>query len=116
MTKKEKTMPFVGKPITFEEAVQRAKEAGHTHDYVQANYAKVVAEVEAEYGPQVPAMVLRRGRPRKGEVAETVQVKSIKMTPDFWEAFEAQAENAGLNMHAAMRAALVEWADRHRAS
>ena len=109
-------MATIGKKITLDEMLARAKKDNHTHDYVQANYAKVVAEVEAEYGPHVPAMILRRGRPRKGEVAETVQVKSIKMTPDFWEAFQAQAEAEGLNLHAAMRAALVEWASRHRAS
>jgi len=109
-------MATIGKKITLEEAIRRAQQDHHTHDYVQANYAKVVAEVEAEFGPQVPAMILRRGRPRKGEVPAMVQVKSIKMTPDFWEAFQAQAEAAGMNLHAAMRAALVEWASRHRAS
>jgi hypothetical protein len=52
---------MIGKKITLDEMLARAKKDNHTHDYVQANYAKVVAEVEAEYGPQVPAMILRRG-------------------------------------------------------
>jgi hypothetical protein len=105
-----------GKKVTLDEMVAKAKNDHHTHDYVRANYAQVVTEVEAELGPQVPAMTLRRGRPRKGELPETVQVKSIKMTPDFWKAFQAQADAAGMNLHAAMRAALVEWTSRHRAS
>ena len=115
VNKQGKLLPL-GKPITLDEAILRAREDQHTHDQVRANYAQVVADVEAELGPQVPALVLRRGRPRKGEQAETVQVKAIKMPPSFWETFQAQAEASGMNLHAAMRAALVEWSSRHRAS
>ena len=50
------------------------------------------------------------------KVPATVPVKSIKMTPGFWVDFQAQAEAAGMNLHPAMRAALVAWASRHRAS
>lgn len=118
MTRKSQTNKLLplGKPVTLDEALRRAREDGHAHDQVRENYAQVVAEVEAELGPQVPALVLRLGRPRKGEQAESVQVKAIKMTPAFWDTFQSQAEAAGMNLHAAMRAALVEWSIRHRAS
>jgi hypothetical protein len=109
-------MATIGKKISLDEMIARARKDNHTHDFVQANYAQVVAEVETELGPQVPPITLRRGRPRKGETADTVQVKSVKMTPDFWISFQALAEADGMNMHAAMRAALVEWMARHQAS
>jgi hypothetical protein len=78
---------------------------------LQARYAASLDEAEAEFGPEVPS--LKRGRPGKDEDVEPVQAKSVKMPPAFWIAMERKAKQAGLSLHAAMRAALFEWASKH---
>lgn len=78
---------------------------------LQARYRASVEEAEAEFGPEVPS--LKRGRPEQGRDVEPVQAKTVKMPPAFWIALERKAKERGLSLHAAMRAALFEWAARH---
>lgn len=72
-----------------------------------------IAALAREYGPQRPAFLCTKGRPRKGTLATPVQPRVIKMSPAFWETMGALAEESGLTLHAAMRQALVKWAQDH---
>ena len=54
------------------------------------------------------SMMLRRGRPANGEVRQTV-TKSIRLPAEIWEEVEARAKAKHLNMHQAMRTALLNW-------
>jgi hypothetical protein len=63
--------------------------------------------------PQLPAgsVLLRRGRPSKGESRKTV-VRSVRLPEDVWREVEAKARSKHLNLHQAMRAALLGWLQR----
>ena len=88
---------------------------GEPLEIVQARHAEDVAWANAHKNQLIEGMTRIRivpGRPPKGEEAP-VQVKTVKMPESFWENFQAQAQAAGLTLHAAMRSALIEWAARH---
>ncbi len=80
---------------------------------VLKNYELEVREAEQACGPQVPALLVGSGRPRKGQEPGEIQVKALKMPTLFWMQLARKAEAQGLSLHAAMRIALVEWAARH---
>lgn len=106
-----KLLPL-GKKTPLQEALKKAKQDGHTHDAVQANYAREAMAVEAELGPQVPAILTPQGRPRKGQVVEAAEVHPLRVKPSIWSAFAAKAKTAGLTPNAAAQLALMEWAKR----
>lgn len=54
------------------------------------------------------AVLLRRGHPGKGKSRKTV-VRSVRLPEDVWKEFERKAEAKQLNVHQAMRAALLRW-------
>lgn len=54
------------------------------------------------------AMLLRRGHPGKGKHRETV-VRSVRLPAAIWAEVEAKAKAKHLNLHQAMRAALLGW-------
>ncbi len=90
---------------------------GEPLETLKARHAADVAWAEAHRKESLARAVRIRivpGRPPKGEEAP-VQVKAVKMPPEFWDAFQAQAQEAGLTLHAAMRNALLEWAGKHKA-
>lgn len=80
---------------------------------VLENYAKEVQEIERDMGPQIPALLVGSGRPRKGQEPGEIQVKALKMPVPFWEQLAIKAKGQGVSVHAAMRMALVEWVSRH---
>lgn len=54
------------------------------------------------------AVLLRRGRPGKGESRKTV-VRSVRLPEAIWKELESKAKKKHLNVHQAMRAALLGW-------
>ena len=54
------------------------------------------------------AVLLRRGHPGKGRSRRTV-VRSIRLPESVWKQLEAHARAKHLNLHQAMRAALLGW-------
>jgi hypothetical protein len=66
--------------------------------------------ISRAFPPRLPSP--KRGRPPKGAKVEPVVVKAVKMPPDFWNALEVAARARGITLHAAMRAALVDWLGR----
>jgi len=107
----KKLLPL-GKTITLEEALARARHDGHTHEDVQANYAREVAATEAELGPQVPALLSPQGRPRKGDNVEAAEVHALRVKPSVWQALVSKAKAAGMTPNAAAQLALIEWTNR----
>lgn len=57
------------------------------------------------------AVLLRRGRPRKGKRRTTV-VRSVRLPASLWKEIEQAAHAKHLNVHQAMRAALLGWIRR----
>lgn len=57
------------------------------------------------------AVLLRRGHPGKGKSRKTV-VRSVRLPAAVWRRVEATARSRHLNMHQAMRAALLGWLRR----
>jgi len=106
-----KLLPLGGR-ITLKEALDLARMEGHTHDAVQADYAREVEEVESEVGPQVPPLLTPQGRPRKGQSVEAALVHAIRVKPSVWEGFCLKARAAGLSPNAAAQIALMEWMHR----
>lgn len=63
--------------------------------------------------PQVApdAVLLRRGRPAKGESRKTV-VRSVRLPAALWKELDAKARKQHLNPQQAMRSALLGWLRR----
>ena len=57
------------------------------------------------------AMLLRRGHPGKGKQRTTV-VRSVRLPEALWQELERTAHSRQLNLHQAMRAALLGWLRR----
>ena len=57
------------------------------------------------------AVLLRRGRPRKGR-KRTSTVRSVRLPEALWTEIERIARSKRLNLHQAMRAALLGWVRR----
>jgi len=57
------------------------------------------------------AVLLRRGRPAKGR-RHTSTVKSVRLPEALWKEIERTARAKRLNLHQAMRAALLGWIRR----
>lgn len=54
------------------------------------------------------AMLLRRGHPGKGKGKATIS-RSVRLPPAVWREIEKEAKRRHLNLHQAMRAALLGW-------
>ena len=54
------------------------------------------------------AVLLRRGRPRQGK-KRTSTVRSVRLPDALWKELERAARAKSLNVHQAMRAALLGW-------
>ena len=59
------------------------------------------------------AVLLRRGRPGKGP-RRTSTVRSVRLPETLWREMEQAARAKGLNLHQAMRGALLGWLHRAR--
>ncbi len=57
------------------------------------------------------AVLLRRGHPGKGKQRTSV-VRSVRLPAPLWEELERTARAKRLNLHQAMRAALLGWIRR----
>ena len=57
------------------------------------------------------AVLLRRGRPGRGH-RRTSTVRSVRLPEALWTEMERTARSKGLNLHQAMRAALLGWIRR----
>lgn len=53
-----------------------------------------------------------RGRPRKGEETGPTIPRSIRFPAPVWKRLEQRAKAEGITLHAALRAAIIEWAGR----
>lgn len=53
-----------------------------------------------------------RGRPRKGEETGPTVPRSIRFPAAVWKRLEERAKAEGISLHAALRAAILEWAGR----
>jgi hypothetical protein len=51
-----------------------------------------------------------RGRPRKGQETGPTIPRSIRFPAPVWKRLEKRAKAEGITLHAALRAAILEWA------
>src|SRR5260221_13755035 len=63
--------------------------------------------------PELPpdAVLLRRGNPGKGKSRKTI-ARSVRLPATVWRDVEKKARSKHLNLHQAMRAALLGWLHR----
>lgn len=54
-----------------------------------------------------------RGRPRRGEETGPTVPRSIRFPDSIWKQIEERAAAEGITLHAALRAAVLEWMARH---
>ena len=54
-----------------------------------------------------------RGRPRRGEETGPTVPRSIRFPDSIWRQIEKRAAAEGITLHAALRAAVLEWMARH---
>ena len=54
------------------------------------------------------ALLLRRGHPGKGKSRSTI-VRSVRLPESLWKELEKVARDKDMNLHQAMRAALLGW-------
>lgn len=54
-----------------------------------------------------------RGRPRRGEESGPTVPRSIRFPALVWKQIEERAAAEGISLHAALRAAVLEWMARH---
>jgi len=57
------------------------------------------------------AVLLRRGHPGKGKKRTTV-ARSVRLPAELWTELERKARSRKMNLHQAMRAALLRWIGR----
>ena len=110
-------MASVAKPkyIAEEEMLRKAKGRALTAAEHYANYERIVAEAEAEFPPDFPPLP-KRGRPKAGSAAVAATPKSVRMESTFWDELSGIAGSKGLTVHAAMKVALIEYAQRERSA
>ena len=65
--------------------------------------ARIAAEGGIHFG---------RGRPRKGEETGPTIPRSIRFPAPVWKRLEKEAKAKGITLHAALRAAIMEWVAR----
>ena len=53
-----------------------------------------------------------RGRPTKGTETGPTVPRSVRFPAKLWKELEEKAKARGLSLHAALRAAILEWAKR----
>jgi hypothetical protein len=53
-----------------------------------------------------------RGRPLKGQETGPTIPRSIRFPAPVWKRLEARAKAEGISLHAALRAAIIAWAER----
>jgi hypothetical protein len=53
-----------------------------------------------------------RGRPPKGEETGPTIPRSIRFSTPMWKRLEQRAKKEGMTLHAALRAAVIEWVGR----
>jgi hypothetical protein len=59
--------------------------------------------IELQIGPH---------RPKVGKEVGTTETRTVRFPPQVWRAVERVAKRERLNLHAAMRLAIVEWVQR----
>jgi len=59
-----------------------------------------------------PLILSQKGRPKRGEETGSV-TKSVRFPATVWTLMEEKAKAQHLNLHSAIRAAVLEWAAKH---
>ena len=54
----------------------------------------------------------KRGRPKKGEETGPSLIRSVRFPARVWSSVESVAKARGVSVHAALRAAILEWLAR----
>lgn len=55
---------------------------------------------------------VRPGRPRKGKESGPTIPRSVRFPAPVWKRLEMRAKAQGITLHAALRAAIIEWVGR----
>jgi len=97
------------KHLTLSEILGHPAALGPSLEEIQANYPRIVAEVEAESGPQVPARLHGPGRPPKGTHVVPTTTHCLRVADPIWERLNQKARAAGISLNQAAQLAILEW-------
>ncbi len=97
------------KNLTLSEILGHPAVLGPSLEEIQANYSKIVAEVEAASGPQVPARLHGPGRPPKGSQVLPTTTHCLRVPDPIWESLNQKARAAGISLNQAAQLAFIEW-------
>ena len=75
------------------------------------------ANAEAEHAAHhpedwKPLILSQRGRPKRGDETGSI-TKSVRFPESVWRLMEEKAKAQHLNLHTALRTAVLEWAAKH---
>lgn len=98
------------KPKSMEALLKMAPDTGFTSGFDSNANAEHVANHPEEWRPVV--LAAKPGRPRRGDEMGSI-VKSVRFPESVWGLLEEKAKAQHLNLHAALRAAVMEWASKH---
>jgi hypothetical protein len=94
---------------SMDELLRMVPDTGFTHGNESNANAEFVAHHPEEWKPLV---LSQKGRPKRGEETGSV-VKSVRFPENVWRLMEEKAKAQHLNLHTAIRAAVLEWAAKH---
>ena len=74
-----------------------------------------VADVMKNFAAEAAAadaLILRRGRPKKGSAPAPSVARSVRMQVSVWEMVTSRAKELGISTNAALQLAAAKWATR----
>jgi hypothetical protein len=105
MTKTSKSSKKT-KPNSMEALLALLPDTGITHGKASNEGADYVA---AHPDTWTPIVLPKRGRPIRGQETGS-KVRSVRFSDEHWAQIEEKAQRMNLPLHAAMRQAILEWA------
>jgi hypothetical protein len=97
--------------MTLSEILGHPAVLGPSLEEIQANYAKIVAEVEAASGPQIPARLHGPGRPPKGAQVLPTTTHCLRVSDPIWARLNQKARAKGISLNQAAQLAFIEWVE-----
>ena len=93
-------------PKSMDELLRMVPDTGLTSGKKSNADAEHVAHHPEEWKPLI---LSQKGRPKRGEETGSI-TKSVRFPEGVWQLLEEKAQAEHLNLHMAIRAAVLEWA------
>ena len=98
-----------GNAKSMDELLRLVPDTGLTSGKESNASAEYVAHPSEDWKPLI---LSQKGRPKRGEETGSI-TKSVRFPESVWRLMEEKAKAQHLNLHTAIRAAVLEWAAKH---